>query len=86
MTDAAQPTLHYHPFASFCQKALIALYEKAVPFGANLVDLGDPEQRGALLRIRPFGKFPVLEDAGRGGGRETGGSAGPAPASVRIAR
>ncbi|MCB1376664.1 MAG: glutathione S-transferase family protein, partial [Rhodobacteraceae bacterium] len=47
------------------QKVLIALYEKAVPFRPNLVDLGDPEQRAALQRIWPFGKFPVLEDAGR---------------------
>ncbi|HPG21846.1 MAG TPA: glutathione S-transferase family protein [Amaricoccus sp.] len=65
MTETEQPTLHYHPFASFCQKVLIALYEKAVPFRPNLVDLGDPEQRAALQRIWPFGKFPVLEDAGR---------------------
>ena len=65
MTETEQPTLHYHPFASFCQKVLIALYEKAVPFRPNLVDLGDPEERAALQRIWPFGKFPVLEDAGR---------------------
>ena len=27
MTEDAPLTLYYHPFASFCQKVLIALYE-----------------------------------------------------------
>jgi len=31
-------TLHFHPLASFCHKALIALYENATPFTPNLVD------------------------------------------------
>ena len=56
-------TLYYHPFASFCQKVLIALYENAVPFRPHLVDLGDPEARAAFLAIWPIGKFPVLHDA-----------------------
>jgi glutathione S-transferase len=25
-------TLHFHPLSSFCQKALIALYENDIPF------------------------------------------------------
>src|SRR4051812_35238834 len=37
-------TLHYHPLASFCQKVLIGLYEAALPFHKNLVDLSDPRQ------------------------------------------
>jgi glutathione S-transferase len=56
------PTLHYHPFSSFCQKVLIALYERELPFERVIVDLGDPEQRAALRRLSAFGKFPVLED------------------------
>jgi glutathione S-transferase len=56
-----QITLHYHPLASYCWKALIALYESDISFERNIVDLSDPAQRAALLAISPFGKFPVLE-------------------------
>lgn len=54
--------LHYHPLASFCHKALIALYENEVPFVPKLVDLGDPVQRAEFLLVWPIGKFPVLRD------------------------
>jgi len=40
-------TLHYHPLASFCWKALIGLYELEIPFEKHLVDLGEPEARAA---------------------------------------
>ena len=33
--------LYFHPLASYCQKALIALYENETPFTAELVDLGN---------------------------------------------
>jgi glutathione S-transferase len=59
-------TLHYHPFSSYCQKVLVALYERGVPFERNFVDLGDPEQKAALERLWPMGRFPVLRDEGRG--------------------
>ncbi|HEX8622609.1 MAG TPA: glutathione S-transferase family protein [Allosphingosinicella sp.] len=59
-------TLHYHPFSSYCQKVLVALYERDVPFERNIVDLGDPEQKAALERLWPMGKFPVLRDEARG--------------------
>src|SRR5580700_1947866 len=55
-------TLHYHPLSSFCWKALIALYENDTPFTPNLVNLGDPAERAALLKLWPVGKFPVLRD------------------------
>jgi glutathione S-transferase len=58
--------LHYHPFSSYCQKVLVALYERDVPFERNIVDLGDAEQKAALERMWPMGKFPVLEDEARG--------------------
>jgi glutathione S-transferase len=58
--------LHYHPLSSFCWKALIALYENGTPFAANQVDLGNPAEREALLRLSPIGRFPVLEDTARG--------------------
>jgi glutathione S-transferase len=58
--------LYYHPFASFCQKVLIALYETGAPFEGEIVDLGDPGQRAALQRVWPMTKFPVLRDEARG--------------------
>lgn len=54
--------LHYHPFSSFCQKVLIALYERAVPFEGRIVDLSAPDERAALEALWPIGKFPVLRD------------------------
>jgi len=59
-------TLHFHPLSSFCWKALIALYENDIPFTPNMVDLGNPAQRAALLKMWPIGKFPVLRDDARG--------------------
>src|SRR5215471_5309417 len=58
-------TLHYHPLASFCWKALIALYENDIPFVPNMVDLGNAAERAALLKLWPIGKFPVLRDDAR---------------------
>jgi glutathione S-transferase len=55
-------TLYYHPLASFCWKALIALYETGTPFTPRIVDLGDPADREAFLKVWPIGKFPVLRD------------------------
>jgi glutathione S-transferase len=52
--------LYYHPFASYCQKALIALYEKDLPFQPVFIDLGDPEHRARLASVWPMMKFPVL--------------------------
>jgi glutathione S-transferase len=54
--------LYYHPFASFCHKALIALYEKDLAFQPVLIDLGDPEDRARLQSVWPMMKFPVLRD------------------------
>jgi glutathione S-transferase len=58
-------TLHFHPLSSFCWKALVALYENETPFTANSVDLRDPAERAALLKLSPIGKFPVLRDDAR---------------------
>lgn len=59
-------TLYYHPFASFCQKVLIALYENDTPFEPRLINLGDPSSRAELERVWPLAKFPVLRDEARG--------------------
>jgi glutathione S-transferase len=57
--------LHYHPFASYCQKALVALYELDLPFERHLVE--GEEGREELVRLWPMGGIPVLvdDDAGR---------------------
>jgi len=55
-------TLHYHPLSSFCQKTLLGLYELAVPFDKQLVDLGNEVERAALMKLWPMGRFPVLHD------------------------
>ena len=57
--------LYFHPLASFCHKALIALYENDTPFEAVFVDLGKQAERAALLKLWPIGKFPVLRDDAR---------------------
>ena len=54
--------LYFHPFASFCQKVLVALYENDVPFEPHVVDLGDEASSAAFKRVWPIGKFPVLRD------------------------
>ena len=56
-------TLYAHPFSSYCQKVLIALYENATPFTFRmLADGPSMEELGALW---PFKRFPVLVDDGR---------------------
>ncbi len=58
-------TLHFHPLSSYCQKVLIALYERGLPFDARLLDLGDDAARAAFLDMWPTGKMPLLVDEGR---------------------
>jgi glutathione S-transferase len=54
--------LHEHPFAAYCWKALIALYERDVPFDRRLVD--GEEGRAALAQLWPMASIPVLVDDG----------------------
>jgi glutathione S-transferase len=55
-------TLYAHPFSSYCQKVLVALWENGTPFTyRHLEDAGAAEERAGLW---PFGKFPVLVDDG----------------------
>jgi glutathione S-transferase len=54
--------LYFHPLSSFCQKALVALYENDTPFEPIIVDLGNTTSRADFLKIWPIGKFPVLRD------------------------
>ena len=57
--------LYAHPLASYCWKALIALYEKAVPFEFRLVDFGDEASIAEFRALWPLAKMPVLLDEGR---------------------
>ncbi len=58
--------LHLHPLSSYSWKVMIALYEKGTPFTPVTVNLGDPAQREAHLKLSPFGKIPSLRDTNRG--------------------
>lgn len=55
-------TLYFHPFSSFCQKVLVALYENGTAFEPRVIDLRDPDSRAELERVWPLAKFPVLRD------------------------
>ena len=59
-------TLHFHPLASFCHKALIALDELGLAFEPVVVDLFDDASRAAFAEVWPLLKFPVLQDSARG--------------------
>jgi glutathione S-transferase len=52
--------LYQHPFAMYCWKPLIALYERDVPFTADLVEA----DRSALATLWPPASIPVLVDDG----------------------
>jgi hypothetical protein len=56
--------------ASFCHKALIALYENGTPFEARTVDFADPGSRAELFERCPVGQIPAA--------RRRGGAAGGA--------
>ena len=58
-------TFYFHPLSSFCQKALIALYENETAFRPHIVDLGNEAARAAFLKLWPIGKIPVLRDEAR---------------------
>lgn len=58
-------TLYSHPFASYSQKVLIALYENETPFTYRVVSPEDPEA-GAELKARwALNRFPLLVDEGK---------------------
>lgn len=58
-------TLYAHPFSSYCQKVLIALYENAIPFSLRLVNFADPESVREFAGVWPVKRMPVLVDDGR---------------------
>ena len=57
--------LYGHPFSSYTQKALIALYENNTPFEFREVGPETPEHFAEVERRSPVGKFPMLVDGAR---------------------
>ena len=53
-----------HPFSSYCQKVLIALYADGIDFEYRMLDEEHPENFAELKRRWPFGQFPLLVDDG----------------------
>ena len=54
--------LYAHPFASYCQKVLIALYENGTEFDYRALTPDDPQAFAELEALWPFKLFPVLVD------------------------
>jgi len=53
-----------HPFSSYTQKALIALWADETPFEYRMLDQDHPENSEELKRHSPYGLFPLLIDDG----------------------
>lgn len=60
-----QLTVYGHPFSSYTQKVLLALYENATPFEFRGVGPDQPRNSAEWLRLWPIRKFPVLVDGDR---------------------
>jgi len=58
-------TFHGHPFSSYCQKVLIALYENGTTFDYRVLAFGDAEAGRAFAALWPIQRMPVLVDDGR---------------------
>ncbi|MFL6728498.1 MAG: glutathione S-transferase family protein [Sphingomicrobium sp.] len=47
-----------HPFSSYTQKVLIALWADATPFDYRMIE--DPDNMATLKQHSPFGQFPLI--------------------------
>ncbi len=56
------PGLYAHPFSSYCQKVLVALYENDTAFEYRMLE--QPGAMDELTALWPMKRFPVLVDAG----------------------
>jgi glutathione S-transferase len=57
--------LYGHPFSSYTQKVLIALYENGTPFECRTIGPDTPDHVAEWLRRWPLRKFPLLVDGER---------------------
>lgn len=55
-------TLYAHPFSSYSQKVLIALYENGTPFGYRVLGPDDPAAGAEWVARWPMKHMPVLVD------------------------
>jgi glutathione S-transferase len=60
---ATLPKLYAHPFSSYCQKVLVALYENGTPFDYR--SLEEPGAMDELAARWPMKRFPILVDGER---------------------
>ena len=58
-------TLYAHPFSSYSQKVLVALYENGTPFEWRLLSPDHPQVLQDWATLWPLKRMPVLVDAGR---------------------
>lgn len=52
--------LYGHPFSSYTQKVLIALYENGTPFEFRCIGPDTPQHSAEWLQRWPLRKFPLL--------------------------
>jgi glutathione S-transferase len=57
--------LFAHPFSSYCQKVLTALYENDTPFTFRMLGLGEDENGAEFAKLSPMQRMPLLIDKGR---------------------
>jgi glutathione S-transferase len=57
--------LYAHPFSSYCQKVLIALYENATPFEWRLLGPDSAEAAAEHAALWPLKRMPLLVDRDR---------------------
>lgn len=60
-----KPVLYAHPFSSYCQKVLTALYENGTAFEYRLLDHNDAETLADFETRWPIKRFPILVDGNR---------------------
>jgi glutathione S-transferase len=60
-----QLMLYAHPFSSYCQKVLTALYENATPFEYRVIGPEEPAVAESWAALWPMKRMPVLVDGGR---------------------
>lgn len=65
MTEESTLSLYAHPFSSYCQKVLIALYENGIDFNYRTIGPDDPTAMTELEARWPFKRFPILVDRDR---------------------
>ena len=60
-----KPALYAHPFSSYCQKVLIALYENGTDFELRMLSPEAPDHLADFEVRWPVRRFPILVDGAR---------------------